>query len=382
MATASADAKGAAGRRPGATSDRLAALRKALASGPELGEFVSSDASLVRRPDYEPKKKGAGSEGGSEREDPPKPTWLRISTPTGEARANLDRLQKTVKDLNLATVCEEAQCPNIGECWGGKQGTATATIMIMGDTCTRGCTFCAVKTSNAPPPLDPKEPENVARAVAKWGLDYVVLTSVDRDDMADQGSNHFASTVEHLKRLKESLLVECLTPDFRGDAACITRVAQSGLDVYAHNVETVERLQRRVRDPRANFAQSLKVLTIAKQAQPTLVTKTSVMLGLGETDDDIRSTMRSIRDAGVDVITFGQYLRPSKRHHAVHEYVHPDKFAQWGEEAKALGFLYVASGPLVRSSYKAGEYFLENVLKERRAQRATAAAAAKSTSSP
>jgi len=295
----------------------------------------------------------------------PKPDWLRISAPSGATRENFDRLHKSVKSLNLATVCEEAKCPNIGECWGGKEGTATATIMLMGDTCTRGCSFCAVKTARLPPPLDAAEPRRVAEAIAAWGLSYVVLTSVDRDDLADQGSGHLAETVRRLKAALPSILVECLTPDFRGVGAVIDEVARCGIDVYAHNVETVERLQARVRDHRAGYAQSLGVLERAKRARPGLLTKTSVMLGLGETTADVRATIRDVRAAGIDVITFGQYLRPTPGHMPVDRYVPPEEFAEWKAECEAAGFLYVASGPLVRSSYKAGELFLEGAVKAR-----------------
>lgn len=289
----------------------------------------------------------------------PKPEWLKADVPSGE---NYQKLKSTVRSLKLATVCEEAKCPNIGECWGGAKGTATATIMIMGDTCTRGCAFCAVKTSRTPPPLDPLEPENVARAIAEWGLDYVVLTSVDRDELADQGANHFSQTVRSLKEHRPEILVECLTPDFRGNGQLIDTVASSGLDVYAHNIETVERLQRRVRDYRAGYVQSLGVLSRVKQTKPTLITKTSLMLGLGESDEDIRNTIRDLRSAGVDILTFGQYLRPSKRHISVQRYVPPQEFEAWRIEALAAGFKYVASGPLVRSSYRAGELFLKGLL--------------------
>ena len=289
----------------------------------------------------------------------PKPDWLKADVPSGE---NYQKLKSTVRSLKLATVCEEAKCPNIGECWGGAKGTATATIMIMGDTCTRGCSFCAVKTSRLPPPLDPHEPENVAKAIAEWGLDYVVLTSVDRDELPDQGANHFANTVRALKERRPEILVECLTPDFRGNGTLIDIVASSGLDVYAHNIETVERLQRRVRDYRAGYAQSLGVLSRVKETKPTLVTKTSLMLGLGESESDIRNTIRDLRIAGVDILTFGQYLRPSKRHISVQRYVPPAEFDAWRVEALAAGFKYVASGPLVRSSYRAGELFLKGLL--------------------
>jgi lipoic acid synthetase len=292
----------------------------------------------------------------------PKPAWLKAEAPTGE---NYTKLRDTVRTLNLATVCEEARCPNIGECWGGKEGTATATIMIMGDTCTRGCAFCSVKTSRNPPPLDPDEPENVSKAIAAWGLDYVVLTSVDRDELEDQGSGHFAKTVSLLKEKSPKLLVECLTPDFRGDVSLISAVAKSGLNVYAHNMETVERLTRRVRDHRAGYKQSLEVLRVAKESEPSVITKTSLMLGLGEKDEEIRQTLVDLRANDVDIVTFGQYLRPTRRHITVQKYVTPEEFSMWKREAEDLGFKYVASGPLVRSSYRAGELFLKGMLEDR-----------------
>jgi lipoic acid synthetase len=383
-AAAAAAAAAAASSSSGARAARLARLRDDLDAGPGLGAFVAGDAGPAPSaataagcaPPVAPLAPAAAAAPASPRRRDPKPTWLRIDAPTGDRAANLARLSSSVKSLNLATVCEEAKCPNIGECWGGKGGTATATIMLMGDTCTRGCHFCNVKTARAPPPLDPAEPARVAEAIVAWGLDYVVLTSVDRDDLPDQGSGHLSETVRRLKAARPSLLVEVLTPDFRGDGPTIDAVALSGLDVFAHNVETVERLQARVRDHRAGYAQSLGVLTRAKAAAPGLITKTSVMLGLGETADDIRATIRDVRAAGIDVITFGQYLRPTPRHLPVDRYVTPEEFDGWRGEAEAAGFLYVASGPLVRSSYKAGEYFLEHTLKKRRAAEAAAAAAA------
>jgi len=291
-----------------------------------------------------------------------KPRWLKAPIPEGE---NYERLKTTLRSLKLATVCEEARCPNIGECWGGKDGTATATIMIMGDTCTRGCSFCAVKTSRTPLPLDENEPENVATAISEWNLGYVVLTSVDRDDLLDQGANHFAKTVQELKARRPQLLVECLTPDFRGEKDLISLVASSGLDVYAHNVETVERLQRRVRDHRAGYKQSLGVLEHVKNNFPKLITKTSIMLGLGETDDEILQALNDLRNIQCDVVTFGQYLRPTRRHMPVKEFISPEKFQQWQSLAEDMGFKYVASGPLVRSSYKAGEFYLKALVEEK-----------------
>ena len=281
-------------------------------------------------------------------------------------------IKAKLRELKLNTVCEEAKCPNLGECWGGGDGhTATATIMLMGDTCTRGCRFCAVKTSKAPPPLDPQEPANVAKAVAEWGLDYVVLTSVDRDDLADQGSSHFAATVAGLKARAPALLVEALVPDFRGDAACVAAVALSGLDVFAHNVETVPRLQSTVRDRRANWEQSVGVLRLAKRlareaGRPGLLTKTSLMLGVGETPAEILEALQLLREAEVDVVTLGQYMRPTKGHMAVAEYVTPEAFAGWQKAAEGMGFRYAAAGPMVRSSYRAGELFLKGALEEDR----------------
>jgi lipoic acid synthetase len=308
----------------------------------------------------------------------PKPAWLKAPLPAGE---NFTRLKETVKGLNLATVCEEAKCPNIGECWGGKDGTATATIMLMGDTCTRGCRFCNIKTSRAPPPLDPNEPTKVADAIAAWGLDYVVLTSVNRDDLPDQGSSHIAATVRNLKRQRPELIVEVLTPDFQGRLDLVGAVAGSGLDVYAHNLETVERLTPRVRDHRAAYRQSLAVLQHVKSAFPGIVTKTSLMLGCGETPAEVEATMADARAAGVSVLTLGQYLRPSKGHMTVKEYVTPEAFERWRVLGDAMGFGYVASGPLVRSSYRAGEFFIQNELR-RKASAAAAAAATTATSAP
>lgn len=310
----------------------------------------------------------------------PKPKWLKAAPATSP---KYHELRSTVRSLGLATVCEEAKCPNIGDCWGGGDsqinpntadeaehfGTATATIMIMGDTCTRGCSFCAVKTSRKPPPLDTEEPEKVAKAVSEWGLDYVVLTSVDRDDLDDQGSTHFRRVVKRLKQVNtvkgKNVIVEALTPDFQGELDLVTNVATSGLDVYAHNVETVERLTPRVRDRRAGYAQSLGVLAHVKMANPNVLTKTSIMLGLGETDGEIRTTLEDLRSNDVDVVTFGQYLQPSRRHLPVKEYVTPEKFEEWKVVAEEeLRFKYCASGPLVRSSYKAGEFFLKNMVRE------------------
>jgi len=263
-------------------------------------------------------------------------------------------------------VCEEAACPNIGECWGGSGGKskATATIMLMGDTCTRGCRFCSVKTSRAPPPLDPHEPEHVAEAIRRWGLGYIVLTSVDRDDLVDGGAAHFAETISKIKYKAPQILIEALTGDFAGNLDHVSLVAKSGLDVYAHNVETTEEMTPFVRDRRANFRQSLHVLERAKE-EGIKVTKTSMMLGVGEDEEGVIRALKALRASNVDVVTFGQYMRPTKRHMKVDRYVDPAEFERWKQVAEDMGFLYVASGPLVRSSYKAGEFFIESVLKGR-----------------
>ncbi|XP_022867254.1 lipoyl synthase, mitochondrial-like [Olea europaea var. sylvestris] len=303
---------------------------------------------------------------GTKKKPLPKPKWMKESIPGGE---KYTQIKKKLRELKLHTVCEEAKCPNLGECWsGGETGTATATIMILGDTCTRGCRFCNVKTSRTPPPPDPNEPTNVAEAIASWGLDYVVITSVDRDDLLDQGSGHFAETVQKLKTLKPTMLIEALVPDFRGDPSCVEKVAKSGLDVFAHNIETVEELQSVVRDRRANFKQSMDVLVMAKgYAPPGTLTKTSIMLGCGETPDQVVNTMEKVRAAGVDVMTFGQYMRPSKRHMPVSEYVTPEAFEKYRILGMEMGFRYVASGPMVRSSYKAGEFYIKSMIESDRA---------------
>uniref|UniRef100_A0A7S1XNR1 Lipoyl synthase, mitochondrial n=1 Tax=Phaeomonas parva TaxID=124430 RepID=A0A7S1XNR1_9STRA len=291
-----------------------------------------------------------------------RPDWFRVPAPGGDHTA-FGELKSTVRELGLATVCEEAQCPNIGECWNG----GTGTIMLLGDTCTRGCRFCAVKTSQTPPPADNSEPFHTAETVARWGIKYVVLTSVDRDDMPDGGADHFARSVEFIKLRKAGVLVECLVSDFRGDFAAVDRLADSGLDVYAHNIETVERLQGHVRDPRANYAQSMSVLKRAKESNPEVYTKSSIMLGLGETRKEVVQCMKDLRSNGVDIVTLGQYMRPTEKHLSVVEYVHPDVFEELRVIAEEeLGFRFCAAGPMVRSSYKAGEFFIENMIKKDR----------------
>ncbi|KAH6683753.1 hypothetical protein F5X68DRAFT_211151 [Plectosphaerella plurivora] len=338
-----------------------------------FSEFVGGPApSLTPSEAYEIRTVEVTTPTGKKKTVTRLPEWLKTPIPAGNK--NFAAIKKDLRGLNLHTVCEEARCPNIGECWGGSdKSAATATIMLMGDTCTRGCRFCSVKTSRAPPPLDPHEPEHTAEALARWGLGYVVLTSVDRDDLIDGGAKHFAETIRKIKAKKSSILVEALTGDFRGDTEMVKIVANSGLDVYAHNVETVEGLTPYVRDRRATFRQSLKVLAAAKEANPDLITKTSMMLGLGEQEQEVMDALKELRKANVDVVTFGQYMRPTKRHLKVERYVTPDEFDTWRQRALDLGFLYCASGPLVRSSYKAGEAFIENVLRKRAGERAMSA---------
>lgn len=294
------------------------------------------------------------------------PPWLKREVPKGK---NYFKLKNELRELKLSTVCEEAKCPNIGECWGE---TSTATIMLMGDTCTRGCRFCSVKTAKKPPALDPNEPEHVGQAIAKWGLDYVVLTSVDRDDLHDGGANHFAATVRHLRSNNPKIMVECLTGDFAGQMEMVKIMAESGLDVYAHNIETTERFTPFIRDMRAGYKQSLMVLEHAKKmgeqhrasqnSKRRFLTKSSIMLGFGEPDEDVRQALKDLRSAGVDCLTLGQYMQPTKRHLKVKEYVTPEKFKEWEDYGNELGFVYTASGPLVRSSYKAGEFLLKRLV--------------------
>lgn len=335
-----------------------------LNTGPSFADFVGGNEPPLDPSDAYALKTALVGPKGKQKQITRLPSWLKTPIPDS---TSYKKIKNDLRGLNLHTVCEEARCPNISDCWGGSsKAAATATIMLMGDTCTRGCRFCSVKTSKAPPPLDPHEPEHTAEALARWGLGYVVLTSVDRDDLADGGAHHFAETVRKIKSKSPTTLVECLTGDYAGDLDMVSLVAGSGLDVYAHNVETVEALTPMVRDRRATFRQSLAVLRAAKAANPTLITKTSIMLGLGETESQIQDALRELRAIDVDVVTFGQYMRPTKRHMAVHEYVRPDVFDMWKDRALEMGFLYCASGPLVRSSYKAGEAFIENVLKKRR----------------
>jgi lipoic acid synthetase len=282
-----------------------------------------------------------------------KPSWLRARLPAGRG---FDAVRRNVREHRLATVCEESMCPNIGECWNN----GTATIMVMGSVCTRACQFCAVDTGNPGGWLDPDEPANTARSVALMGLKYVVLTSVDRDDLADGGAAHYAACVRAIKARTPETAVEALTPDFQGRLADVETVLDSGLEVFAQNVETVRRLTHPVRDPRAGYDQTLAVLGHAKRHRPDVLTKTSLMLGLGETDEEIRETLKDLRAAGCDIVTFGQYLRPTTHHLPVERFVTPEAFERYRRWGLEQGFLEVVSGPLVRSSYRADRVFEKN----------------------
>ncbi|HVE14472.1 MAG TPA: lipoyl synthase [Elusimicrobiota bacterium] len=289
------------------------------------------------------------------------PPWLKVRPPSG---AGYERIKGLLADSPLHTVCEEARCPNVAECWGG----GTATFMVMGDTCTRGCRFCSVATALLPAPPDPAEPARLAEALARLSLAYAVVTTVCRDDLPDQGAAHVAACVAAAKARCPGTLLEFLAQDFRGDEALLKKVVDAGPDVLSHNLETVERLTHPVRDAKAGYRQSLAVLAAAKRLRPSLATKSSLMLGLGEKEDELRAAFRDLRAVGVDILTLGQYLRPtsSPHHLPVAEFVPPERFEELGALAKSMGFLYVASGPFVRSSYRAGELFLEGMLRERR----------------
>jgi len=292
----------------------------------------------------------------------PKPEWLKVRLPSGPT---YEKVRQTLRELNLHTVCQESLCPNMGECWGG----GTATVMVMGDVCTRGCRFCNVKSAKNPPPLDPDEPRNLALAVARLNLRYLVVTSVDRDDLPDGGASHFAACIRELLTHAPKTILEVLIPDFSGRHDCLDLVAQAGPAVIAHNVETVERLTPKVRDRRAGYRQSLGVLEYVKKTYPHIHTKSSIMLGLGETEDEVLQTFRDLRDVGVSVLTLGQYLQPSPWHLEVEEFVPPERFQSLKARAEEMGFLYVAAGPLVRSSYKAAELFLAGLIERERQQK-------------
>ena len=284
-----------------------------------------------------------------------KPPWLRVSVGGGE---RYRAVQETVTKHRLATVCEESHCPNIGECWNH----GTATIMLMGATCTRACRSCAVDTGNPKGWLDLQEPTNAAESVRLMALNYVVLTSVDRDDLSDGGAGHYAACVKAIRALNPNTAVEALTPDFNGDRDAVFTVVNSGLQVFAQNLETVERLTHMVRDPRAGYQQTLDVLATAKRANPSVLTKSSLMLGLGEGAAEIKQSLRDLRRHNVDIVTLGQYMRPTKNHLPVERWVSPAEFEALRTFGLGLGFTEVASGPLVRSSYRADRVFERNNL--------------------
>lgn len=281
---------------------------------------------------------------------PAKPEWLKIRAPTAETFAVL---REKIPRLGLHTVCEEAHCPNMGECWSA----GTATFMVLGDTCTRGCRFCAIKTAAAPLPPNPGEPVTLAQTIADMKLGYVVITSVDRDDLPDQGAGHFAECIRTVRERNPGIGIEVLTPDFRGSESCIRTVLDAQPDVFGHNLETVKRLQASVRDRRANYAQSLGVLRTVKGASPKAFSKSALMLGLGETEDEVLEALDDLRAANVDIVYLGQYLQPSERHYPLRAFVRPEVFKRLEEAARAKGFVFAKAGPFVRSSYKAQEFF-------------------------
>lgn len=284
-----------------------------------------------------------------------KPEWLRAKMPGGK---RFESVLRNVKEHKLSTVCQEAHCPNIGECWN----SGTATIMLMGSVCTRACRFCAVDTGNPKGWLDQDEPENTAKSVELMALRYIVLTSVDRDDLPDGGAAHYAACISAIKARTPEVIVEALTPDFDGVEASIEKVIDSGLEVFAQNIETVRRLTYPVRDKRAGYEKTLRVLEYAKQYRPEVITKTSIMVGLGETDEEIFETFDDLRAAGVDIVTMGQYLRPTKNHLPVERYATPEQFNHYREVGLSKGFMEVPSGPMVRSSYRADRVFEKNNL--------------------
>ncbi len=322
-----------------------------------MSEKVTSGAKFTTPDGVSAIKDGikATNQDDASKERVPKPPWLRVRLKGGKKYLDV---QKTVREHSLATVCEESHCPNISECWNH----GTATIMLMGAICTRACRFCAVDTGNPRGILDPNEPANVARSVGLMNLRYVVLTSVDRDDLGDGGAGHYAGCVRAIKTSSPEVGVEALTPDFSGNRNDVETVVQSGLDVFAQNIETVERLTHTVRDPRAGYDQTLKVLAHAKATEPDILTKSSIMAGLGETDEEIFTTLEDLRQHQVDIVTLGQYLRPTRNHLPVDRYVTPDQFEQYREWGLKMGFLEVAAGPLVRSSYRADRILDRNNL--------------------
>lgn len=319
---------------------------------------ISSGSKFRNEHGFSAIKDGIKRTSGDNAESKPverKPKWLRARMPGGE---RYDAVRKNVSEHRLSTVCQESHCPNIGECWTA----GTATIMVMGSVCTRACKFCAVDTGNPKGWLDHEEPENTAKSVELMGLRYIVLTSVDRDDLDDGGAAHYAACVSAIKQRTPEVAVEALTPDFDAVMPHVEKVVDSGLDVFAQNVETVKRLTERVRDPRAGYEKTLSVLKHAKQHRPGVLTKTSLMLGLGESEEEILQTMDDLRAINVDILTLGQYLRPTPNHLPVERYVTPEEFNRYREIGLKKGFMEVPSGPMVRSSYRADKVFDQNNL--------------------
>lgn len=310
-------------------------------------KYVTDDGVRAVRDGIRPHA-GSGRENAS-----PKPPWLRVRLPGGE---RYEAVRDIVQSHGLHTVCAESKCPNIAECWG----RGTATLMLLGEVCTRACRFCAVATGNPQGRLDPAEPLKVARAVELMGLRYVVLTSVDRDDLADGGAAHYAACIRAIHQRVPQASVEALTPDFAGVHEHVATVLDAGLVTFAQNIETVERLTRKVRDPRAGYRQTLDVLAFAKRHAPGTLTKTSLMLGLGETDAEVEQALDDIRAANVDIVTLGQYMRPTAHHLPVERFISPDEFRAWRTLALEKGFVEAVAGPLVRSSYRAERVLEQN----------------------
>lgn len=310
-------------------------------------EPVSSGSKFETEQGFSAIKDGVKSRGAaSEKLLGGKPAWLKVKLPNGKG---YQEVKSNVRGNKLSTVCEESKCPNIGECWTA----GTATIMLMGSVCTRACRFCSVDTGNPGGWLDEKEPENSAESVKLMSLKYVVFTSVDRDDLDDGGAHHYAECVKAVKRENPETNVEVLTPDFKGNLKALEEVLDSGIVVFAQNIETVKRLTHPVRDPRASYETTIKLLAHAKRYRPDILTKTSLMLGLGETDEEIRETMQDLRDIGLDIVTLGQYLRPTTNHLAIERYVKPSEFDEYRRWGLDMGFREVVAGPFVRSSYRA-----------------------------
>jgi len=279
-----------------------------------------------------------------------KPPWIKLRLPSS---GEYSRVRAILRKYKLNTVCEDSLCPNLAECWG----SGTFTLMILGRICTRACKFCAIKTGNPGGVVDRDEPRRVAEAVKELGMEYVVITSVTRDDLPDGGASIYAETIRRIKSSTPNVKVEVLIPDLNNDVDALSQIVREKPDVIGHNIETVKRLTKIVRDPRAGYEKSLKTLKIVKELAPEIYTKSSIMLGLGETEEEVVAAMRDLRKVGVDILTLGQYLQPTRQHLPVVEYIHPEKFEKLKKIGEELGFLLVAAGPLVRSSYKAAEYF-------------------------